>query len=108
MRAVLRVLGGLLGPDRRLVALVCVSATRPVLVAWRLLEGTASEKGKEAAVTRALLEPALEVGGARCIRLLVAAALYAAGPLLAWLTFAQGLDALVRLPTDRNLYAECQ
>jgi hypothetical protein len=68
------------------VALVCVAATRPVIVAWRLLEGTASEKGKEATVTRALIEQALELGGPRCIRLLLAAALYADGPLLAWLT----------------------
>jgi hypothetical protein len=48
--------GSGLGPDLRVVALVCVSATRPVIVAWRLLEGSASEKGKEATVTRALIE----------------------------------------------------
>jgi hypothetical protein len=41
-----------LGNDFRLVALVCVSATRPIIVAWRLLSGPASEKGQEAAVTR--------------------------------------------------------
>src|ERR687894_525966 len=42
------------GPDRRVVALVCVSGAHPVIVAWRYLEGAASEKGREAAVTRAL------------------------------------------------------
>jgi len=98
--------GSGLGPDLRLVALVCVSATRPVIVAWRLLEGTASEKGKEATVTRALIEQALDLGGPRCIRLLVADGLYADGPLLAWLKYVKGIDALVRLPTDRNLYAD--
>ena len=36
----------------RLVCLVCVSMERPLIVAWRLLDGDASEKGKEAAVTR--------------------------------------------------------
>ena len=46
--------GSGLGGDLRVVALVCVSSDRPVIVAWRLLEGAASEKGKEAHVTRAL------------------------------------------------------
>jgi hypothetical protein len=41
-----------LGNDFRLVALVCVSATRPIIVARRLLSGPASEKGQAAAVTR--------------------------------------------------------
>ena len=47
--------GSGLGEDLRLVALVCVSATRPIIVAWRLLSGPASEKGQEAAVTRSLI-----------------------------------------------------
>src|SRR2546422_3425228 len=55
--------GSGLGDDFRLVALVCVSATRPIIVAWRLLSGSASEKGKEAAVTRALIEQVVEVAG---------------------------------------------
>src|SRR5438874_4126775 len=33
--------GSGLGDDFRLVALVCVSATRPIIVAWRLLRGQA-------------------------------------------------------------------
>src|SRR3954464_7411295 len=53
--------GSGLGNDYRLVCLVCVSAQRPVIVAWRLLEGTASEKGREAAVTRELIEQALRL-----------------------------------------------
>src|SRR5262249_11080190 len=98
--------GSGLGPNLRVVALVCVSATRPVVVAWRLLEGCASEKGKEAAVTRALIEQAVEGGGARCISLLLADGLYADGPLLAWLKYVKGIDALVRLPAERDLYAD--
>jgi len=97
--------GSGLGPHLRLVTLVCVSAERPVIVAWRLLEGAASEKGREAAVTRALVEQALELGGPRCVGLLLADALYADGPLLAWLKYAKGIDALVPLPPDRRLYA---
>jgi hypothetical protein len=100
--------GSGIGPDLRLVSLVCVSAERPIVVAWRLLEGAASEKGREASVTRALIEQALAAGGAGCIRLLLADALYADGPLLAWLKYAKGIDALVRLPADRRLYAEAQ
>lgn len=76
--------GTALGATRRVVALVCVSATHPVVVAWRYLEGTASEQGKEAAVTRALVEQALAAGGPGCLRLLLADGLYAEGPPLAW------------------------
>jgi hypothetical protein len=100
--------GSGLGPGLRLVALVCVSGARPLIVAWRLLTGAASEKGKEAAVTRALIEQALALGGSDCIDLLLADALYADGPLLAWLKVERGIDALVRLPDDRLLYAELQ
>jgi hypothetical protein len=100
--------GSGLGADLRVVALVCVSGERPVIVAWRLRTGSASEKGKEAAVTRALVEQALALGGPGCIRLLLADALYADGPLLAWLKYVHGIDALVRLPADRLLYADVQ
>lgn len=100
--------GSGIGPDLRLVSLVCVSAERPIVVAWRLLEGTASEKGREASVTRALIEQTLAVGGPDGIRLLLADALYADGPLLAWLKYAKGIDALVRLPADRQLYDEAR
>lgn len=106
--AVYAIDGSGIGPDLRLVSLVCVSAERPVVVAWRLLTGAASEKGREASVTRALIEQVLAIGGADCIRLLLADALYADGPLLAWLKYAKGIDALVRLPADRQLYTEAQ
>src|SRR5438034_9937849 len=104
----LRLDGSGLGDELRLVALVCVSATRPIIVAWRVLSGAASEKGKEAAVTRALIEQVLEVAGPQAIRLLLADALYADGPLLAWLKYRKGIDALVSLPEDRLLYQDLQ
>lgn len=100
--------GSGLGKDLRLVCLVCVSGPRPLIVAWRLLEGAASEKGKEAAVTKELVQQALDLGGAGCIGLLLADALYADGPLLAWLKYAQGIDALVPLPADRLMYQDLQ
>src|SRR6266436_5887591 len=100
--------GSGLGDDFRLVALVCVSATRPIIVAWRLLSGQASEKGQEAAVTRELLEQVLEGAGPQAISLRLSDALYADGPLLAWLKYQKGIDALVRLPADRLLYQDLQ
>jgi hypothetical protein len=87
--------GSGLGDDFRLVALVCVSASRPVIVAWRLLSGPASEKGQEATVTRSLIEQVVEVAGPQAIGLLLADALYADGPLLAWLKYCKGIDAQV-------------
>jgi len=98
--------GSGLGNDYRLVCLVCVSGPRPLIVAWRLLEGPASEKGKEAAVTRELIEQALESGGPECIGLLLVDALYCDGPLLAWLAYAKGIDVLTPLPSDRRLFAD--
>jgi hypothetical protein len=98
--------GSGLGNAFRLVCLVCVSGARPVIVAWRLLEGQASEKGKEAAVTRELIEQALALGGPECIDLLLADALYCDGPLLAWLAYDKGIDVLTVLPSDRQMFAD--
>ena len=98
--------GSGLGDDLRLVALVCVSASRPIIVAWRLLSGPASEKGKEAAVTRSLIDQVLQVAGPQAIGLLLADGLYADGPLLAWLKYGKGIDALVSLSEDRLLYQD--
>jgi len=98
--------GSGLGNDLRVVALVCVSATRPIIAAWRVLSGAASEKGKEAQVTRELLEQLFAVAGSDAISLLLADALYADGPFLAWLKYGKGIDALVSLPEDRLVYQD--
>jgi hypothetical protein len=98
--------GSGLGDDLRLVALVCVSATRPIIVAWRLLSRQASEKGQEAAVTRSLIEQVLQVAGPQAIGLRLSDALYADGPRFSWLKYSQGIDALVSLPEDRLLYQD--
>ena len=89
--------GSGLGDELRLVAPVCVSATHPIIMAWRVLSGTASEKGKEAEVTHALIEQVLEVAGPNAISLRLSDALYAAGPLLAWLKYRKEIDAQVEL-----------
>ena len=100
--------GSGLGDDLRLVALVCVSATRPIIVAWRLLRGPASEKGQEAAVTRSLIEQVLQMAGPQASSLRLPDALYADGPRFSWLKYRQGIDALVGLPEDRLLYQDLQ
>jgi hypothetical protein len=94
-----------LGKDCRLVCLVGVSAQRPVIVAGRLREGAASEKGREAEGTREWIEPALELGGPDCGGWLLAAAWYADGPLLAWPAYAKGIDLLTPWPPDRQMFA---
>ena len=97
-----------LGNDYRVVAVVCVSSACPIIVAWRVLQWPASEKGKEARVTRGLVEDVLARGGAGCMRLLLADALYADGPLLVWLKYQHGIDALVALGEKRDLYQDIE
>jgi hypothetical protein len=50
----------------------------------------------------------LQVAGPQAISLRLSDALYADGPLLAWLKYRQGIDALVSLPEDRLLYQDLQ
>jgi len=97
-----------LGPGLRLVCLVCVSDERPKIVAWRLLQGAASEKGKEAVVTRGLIEQLLEIGGKNSMDLLLVDALYADGPLLAWCKCQHGIDVLVPIPKEREIHRDLE
>lgn len=99
--------GSGLGPGERVVVLSALTGEGLVPLVWLYLTGDASEKGREAAVTRKLIELVREVGGPEAIKLLLADALYADGPLLAWLQ-SVGIDALVRLPEDRLLWEEAQ
>jgi len=92
----------------RLVGLLNVHADRQLWLSWRLLEGDASEKGKEACVVRSLVEDVIAAGGAGAIEWLLMDALYADGPLLAWLEYQCGIHALVRLPEDRQMYQDLQ
>jgi len=98
--------GSGLGQQRRMVGLLNVSQERTVWVTWRLLTGAASEKGKEGRVLREMVEEVRQVGGAEAIEWLLMDALYADGPVLAWLKYGCGIDALVRLPEDRDMYAD--
>jgi hypothetical protein len=97
--------GSGLGEGERLVVLYALTGTGLVALAWEFLTGDASEKGKEAAVTRRLVERVRKIGGDDAIEELVADGLYADGPLLAWLK-STGTDGLVRLPEKRTLLEE--
>ena len=59
-------------------------------------------------MTHALIEQVLEAAGPNAISLLLADTLYADRPLLAWLKYRKGIDALVSLPEDRLLYQDVQ
>src|SRR2546423_12998773 len=58
--------------------------------------------------TSSIIEQVMEVAWPKTISLLLADALYADGPLLAWLKYRKGIDALVSLPEDRLLYQDLQ
>ena len=97
--------GSGLGAGERVVTLSALTGHGLIPLVWEFLTGDASEKGKEAAITRKLVERVRTVGGPLAISLLIADAFYADGPFLAWLK-ATGSDGLVRLPEDRLLFAE--
>jgi hypothetical protein len=98
--------GSGLGKKRRVVGLLNINEKRTVWVTWRLLTGNASEKGKEGSVLREMVDEVREIGGEAAIEWLLMDALYADGPVLAWLKHHRGIDALVRLPEDRAMYAD--
>ncbi len=97
--------GSGLGEGERVVVLYGLRGEGTIPLAWEYLTGDASEKGKEAAVTRKLVERVRKLGGGDAIKSLLADALYADGPLAAWLE-SLGITPLVRLPEDRLLFAE--
>jgi len=92
----------------RLVGILNVHEDRALWLNWRLLEGDASETGKDAQIVRQMVAEVLTAGGAEAIEWLLMDALYADGSLLAWLEYGKGIHALVRIPEDRVLYADMQ
>jgi len=85
-----------LGTRWRVVGLLNVNPECAVWVTWRVLSGSASEKGQEASVVREMVDEVREVGGADAIEWLLMDALYADGPLLVWLKYQREIDAMVR------------
>lgn len=98
--------GSGLGTRWQMVGLLNVDKERALWVSWRVLPGTASEKGEEGSVVREMVDEVREMGGAEAIKLILMDALYADGPLLVWLKVQRSIDALVRLPEDRQMYAD--
>lgn len=98
--------GSGLGNRWRLVGLYNVHKGNKVWLTWRLLSGSASEKGKEGAVLFEMVDEVRQILGPDAIEWLIMDALYADGPLLAGLKYGRGIDALVRLPEDRIMYAD--
>ena len=98
--------GSGIGNRWQVVGLLNVNAERVLWVTWRVLSGSASEKGQEASVVREMVDEVRQVGGPDAIAWLLMDALYADGPLLAWLKFQRQIDALVRLPEDREMYVD--
>ncbi|MEA3459894.1 MAG: transposase [Chloroflexota bacterium] len=92
----------------RLVGVLNIHKDRALWLNWRLLDSDASEKGKGAHIVRDMIEEILDAGGEDVIDWLLMDALYADGPLLAWLEYGCGIHALVRLPEDRDLYVDLQ
>jgi hypothetical protein len=97
--------GSGLGEGERVVTLSVLTGPGLVPLVWEYRTGDASEKGKEAAITRKLVERGRKSGGSPAITLLLADAFSADGPFLAWLK-GTGTDAVVRLPEDRLRFAE--
>ena len=92
----------------RLVGILNVHEDRALWLNWRLLDADASEKGKGARVVRDMIEEILALGGEDAMDWLLMDALYADGPLLAWLEYGHGIHALVRLPEDRDIYVDLE
>jgi len=98
-----------LGKEWLLVVLLNVSRERTLLVNWRLLAGTASEKGSiEASVVLDMIREVLEIGSPEAISWLIMDALYADGPLLATLKYRYQIDSLVRVPENRDIYKDME
>jgi hypothetical protein len=92
----------------RLVGVLNIHADRALWLNWRLLDANASEKGQGAHLVRQMVAEIRAAGGAQAVEWLLMDALYADGPLLAWLEYACGIHALVRLPEDRLLFEDLQ
>jgi hypothetical protein len=100
--------GSGLGAGIRVVGLLNLQAGCPLWLNWRLRTGSESEKGQEASVVLEMVDEVRALGGDTAIAWLLLDGLYADGPLLARLKHERGIDALVRLPEDRRLYAQLE
>jgi hypothetical protein len=98
--------GSGIGPEMRVVGLICLQKDGPLWVNWRLRTGKESEKGKEGEVVLAMVDEVREIAGKGAIGWMLMDALYADGFILANLKYARQIDVMVRLPEDRRMYEQ--
>jgi hypothetical protein len=98
--------GSGIGPEMRVVGLLCLQKDGPLWVNWRLRTGSESEKGKEGEVVLAMVDEVREIAGEDAIEWMLMDALYADGFILANLKYARQIDVMVRLPEDRRMYEQ--
>ena len=98
--------GSGIGPEMRVVGLICLQKDGPLWVNWRLRTGSESEKGKEGEVVLAMVDELRAIAGAGAIEWMLMDALYADGFILANLKYARQIDVMVRLPEDRRMYEQ--
>jgi hypothetical protein len=98
--------GSGIGPDMRVVGLICLQKDGPLWVNWRLRSGNESEKGKEGEVVLGMVDEVRQIAGEAALEWLLMDALYADGFLLASLKYGRQIDVMVRLPEDRRMYEQ--
>jgi hypothetical protein len=98
--------GSGIGPEMRVVGLICLQKDGPLWVNWRLRTGNESEKGKEGEVVLAMVDELREIAGTDAIEWMLMDALYTDGFILANLKYARQIDVMVRLPEDRRMYEQ--
>lgn len=98
--------GSGIGPELRIVGLLCLQKDGPLWVNWRLRTGSESEKGKEGEVVLAMVDEIRQIAGEKAIEWLLMDALYADGFILANLKYARQIEVMVRLPEDRRMYEQ--
>jgi hypothetical protein len=98
--------GSGIGPEMRVVGLICLQKDGPLWVNWRLRTGNESEKGQEGEVVLAMVDELREIAGTDVIEWMLMDALYADGFILANLKYARQIDVMVRLPEDRRMYEQ--
>ena len=75
--------GSGMGPEMRVVGLLCLQKDGPLWVNWRLRTGNESEKGQEGAVVLAMVDEIRQIAGEEALAWLLMDALYVDGFLLA-------------------------
>ena len=98
--------GSGIGPEMRVVGLICLQKDGPLWVNWRLRTGKESEKGQEGEVVLAMVDEVRDIAGKDAIEWMLMDALYADGFILANLKYARQIDVMVRLPQERRMYEQ--